>query len=105
MASTYSPQPNPSSRVVPVFIDSSKPDIRYPYNPVDQNTMPFTGHGISRPSSPTPSEREELKVFDGTIRNMFRKESWKDKDFISTYRWHTAPDERANDAFQSQLLY
>lgn len=36
-----------------------------------------------RTSSPTPSEKDELKVLDGTIRRMFRKESWKDQDFVS----------------------
>lgn len=37
----------------------------------------------SRASSPTPSEKEELKEVDGTIRRMFRKESWKDREFVS----------------------
>lgn len=44
--------------------------------------IPLTERGVRRSGSPTPSEKQELKQLDGLIKKMFRKESWKDKNFI-----------------------
>ncbi|KAG8747757.1 Tlg2-vesicle protein [Ceratobasidium sp. 414] len=37
---------------------------------------------LKRSESPTPSEVEELKQLDGIIQRAFRKESWKDREFV-----------------------
>ncbi|KAF8599319.1 hypothetical protein BDV93DRAFT_449502 [Ceratobasidium sp. AG-I] len=77
---TYPPRPS-SSALLPTFLNSSKPDNSYVYKPADGSDIPLT-HSGARSPSPTPSEKKELEVFDGTIRRMFRKDNWKDKDFI-----------------------
>lgn len=82
----YSPQPLASSSrspsPAPGYITYSKAEVDYHDSP-DHDRVPLTGRGINRSSSPTPSEKEELKEFDGTIQKMFRKESWRDKHFLS----------------------
>lgn len=69
----YPPKPMLSSNTLTSPTPYLKPND-------DHETLPLT-----RPSSPTPSEKEELKEFDGIIVRAFRKKSWKDKGFLSEY--------------------
>ncbi|KAF8601590.1 hypothetical protein BDV93DRAFT_495724 [Ceratobasidium sp. AG-I] len=84
----YSPQPLASSSrspsPAPEYITYSKTEGDYQDSAHDHDTVPLTGRGINRYSSPTPSEKLELKAFDGTVIKMFRKESWKNKSFLIT---------------------
>ncbi|KAB5590840.1 Membrane protein TVP38 [Ceratobasidium theobromae] len=74
-------QPTPS----PGYITySNRSESEFQYSSVENDTVPLTGRGARRPSSPTPSEKEELKEFDGLVRKMLRKENWKDVHFIVT---------------------
>ncbi|KAG8688691.1 Tlg2-vesicle protein [Ceratobasidium sp. 394] len=81
----HSPQPLPSSSrspsptPAPSYITYSKSEPDYQD---DHDTIPLTGRGKRRSGSPTPSEKEELKAFEGMSRKMFRKESWKDRQFL-----------------------
>ncbi|KAG8711290.1 Tlg2-vesicle protein [Ceratobasidium sp. 395] len=83
----HSPQPiasssrSPSPTPTPSYITYSKSEPDYHD---DHDTIPLTGRGVRRSGSPTPSEKEELKAFEGTSRKIFRKESWKDRDFLIT---------------------
>ncbi|KAG9090589.1 Tlg2-vesicle protein, partial [Ceratobasidium sp. 392] len=83
----YSPQPIPSSSrspsptPAPSYITYSKSEPDYHD---DHDTIPLTGRGTKRSGSPTPSEKVELKAFEGTTRKIFRKESWKDRGFLIT---------------------
>lgn len=82
----YPPQPLASSSRSPSpgpeHITYSKVEIDYPDSTRDHDMVPLTGHGSRRSPSPTPSEKLELKEFEGTLAKLFRKESWKNKAFL-----------------------
>ncbi|KAF8601589.1 hypothetical protein BDV93DRAFT_524764 [Ceratobasidium sp. AG-I] len=84
----YSPQPLASSSrspsPAPGYITYSKTEADYPDSPPDHDTVLLTGRRLKRSSSPTPSEKIELREFEGTTRKLFRKESWKNKNFLIT---------------------
>ncbi|QRV81969.1 Golgi apparatus membrane protein TVP38 [Ceratobasidium sp. AG-Ba] len=83
----HSPQPIPSSSRSPsptpapsyITYSKSEPDFQD-----DHDTIPLTGRGGIRSGSPTPSEKIELRAFEGTSKKIFRKESWKDRQFVIT---------------------
>lgn len=83
----YSPQPLASSSrspsPVPEYITYATSETDYQDSTRDHDTVPLTGRGPNRPSSPTPSELIELKEYDGTLIRAFRKKSWKNKGFLS----------------------
>ncbi|KAG8728609.1 Tlg2-vesicle protein [Ceratobasidium sp. 414] len=76
-----SPSRSPSPTPAPSYITYSKSE---PDDRDDRDTIPLTGRGSRRSGSPTPSEKEELKAFEGLSRKIFRKESWKDRTFLIT---------------------
>lgn len=82
----HSSQPfvNPSLSPAPENIARSGSDPRLSNVSLDPDSIPLTERGIRRSGSPTPSEKEELKQLDGFIKKLFRKESWKDKNFRVT---------------------
>lgn len=98
---TYPPQPSSSTQLFPAALGSSAFNDIYPYSPVTLNPTAARGHGVIRSSSPTSAEKEELKVFDGTIRKMFRKENWKNRDFVRKYALLNAPNSDLTARFQS----
>ncbi|QRV81721.1 Golgi apparatus membrane protein TVP38 [Ceratobasidium sp. AG-Ba] len=71
-AASHAPQPvRPSSR------SSSSSSVADPKNvSAEANDR--------RSASPTPSERVELREFEGTLRKFFRLESWKNPRFLLT---------------------
>ncbi|KAG8755815.1 Tlg2-vesicle protein [Ceratobasidium sp. 428] len=89
--STYPPKPAPT----PSQLLSPQPSYNAPSHFAD----PYSDHGssndaipltplqpvVQRSGSPTPSEAEELKQLDGTIKRAFRKESWKDREFVISF--------------------
>ena len=83
----YSPQPLASSSrspsPAPGYITYSKTEADFPDSAPDHDTALLTGRGLKRSSSPTPSEKIELREFEGTTRKFFRKESWKNRSFLS----------------------
>ncbi|QRV95964.1 Golgi apparatus membrane protein TVP38 [Ceratobasidium sp. AG-Ba] len=58
------------------YLYSARPSFQ------DHDSAPLTGRNMKRASSPTPSEKEELKEYDGILSKMFRKDSWKDRSFL-----------------------
>ncbi|KAG9116048.1 Tlg2-vesicle protein, partial [Ceratobasidium sp. 392] len=70
--------PQPSRNAPPPFTDV------YSDRGASNDVIPLTNlHPIvKRFGSPTPSEAQELKQFDGPIQRAFRKESWKDREFV-----------------------
>ncbi|KAG8735341.1 Tlg2-vesicle protein [Ceratobasidium sp. 414] len=71
---------------IPEFSRSPTPSFSTPPSyqgrELDHDTVPLTQRSIKRSKSPTPSEEEALKEFEGIFTKMFRKECWKDRSFL-----------------------
>ncbi|KAJ1302057.1 hypothetical protein OPQ81_000891 [Rhizoctonia solani] len=68
----------------PEYITYSKSEPEFNDPSLDHDSIPLTGRGIRRSGSPTPSEKEELKQYDGFLKKLFRKESYQNKGFVVT---------------------
>ncbi|KDN40188.1 hypothetical protein RSAG8_08251, partial [Rhizoctonia solani AG-8 WAC10335] len=81
----------------PEYITYSKSEPEFHDPSLDHDSIPLTGRGIRRSGSPTPSEKEELKQYDGFLKKkeelkqydgflkkVFRKESYQSKGFVVT---------------------
>ncbi|QRV81974.1 Golgi apparatus membrane protein TVP38 [Ceratobasidium sp. AG-Ba] len=79
-----SPMPSSSPAIVPLYPTPSRPAD--PYTQLTAHSaIPFAPIVDMRSTSPTPSEKEELKKLDGTLQRAFRKESWKDREFVVSF--------------------
>ncbi|CAE6399279.1 unnamed protein product [Rhizoctonia solani] len=78
------PLPGDAPSPGPGYITYSKSEPEFHDSSLDHDATPLNGRGIRRSGSPTPSEREELKQYDGFLKKAFRKESYKDKRFVVT---------------------
>ncbi|CAE6458386.1 unnamed protein product [Rhizoctonia solani] len=78
------PLPGDAPSRGPEYITYPKFESELHDSSLDHDSTPLTGRGIRRSGSPTPSEKEELKQYDGFLKKAFRKESYKDKRFVVT---------------------
>jgi hypothetical protein len=84
------PLPGDAPSPGPGYITYSKSEPEFHDSSLDHDATPLNGRGIRRSGSPTPSEREELKQYDGFLKKAFRKESYKDKRFVGMYCLHSS---------------
>ncbi|KAG8733751.1 Tlg2-vesicle protein [Ceratobasidium sp. 423] len=77
------PLPGSAPSPGPEYITYSKSEPEFHDSSLDHDSTPLTGR-IRRSGSPTPSEKEELKEYDGLLKKAFRKESYKNKKFVVT---------------------
>ncbi|CAE6439670.1 unnamed protein product [Rhizoctonia solani] len=84
----YSSHPHPlpgnAPSPGPEYITYSKSEPEFHDSSLDHDSVPLTGRGIRRSGSPTPSEKGELKQYDGFLKQAFRKESYRNKGFVVT---------------------